>query len=494
MSVGGNYKTTDGGQTWHYQQLNFPPLGNSIDKIWFVDSLIGYAISYRTILKTEDGGNSWVIQNETTNGMLQDIQFYDSQIGYVCGYGGTIYQTDDGGQNWLRYGEGVTENLNDVDFINENLGWAVGDYGKILHTSNGGQSWSKQNSPSECDSTSFAGVDFLDSKTGWVAGGEYILQTGNGGEGWQINFKADLEYMGAKGRLRDIKLLNRNVGFAVGQEGVSYSRGVLYETIDGGKRWQRVDHGDLPPLAKICFADEEYGWICGQGILLSTKDGGLTWHADSFPEFLRYIQFTDREHGWMSAIDEGAVYRTTDEGKTWTDIPYENRFNQFFNSFFFFNDSLGLASTFLFCDILTTKDGGLHWTREERLPPIRLNELKFVNDTLGWAVGTNGCILRFHGSYFGTGNNGHGSNGILGNYPNPFRGETTIYFMVSYPQEVFVSIYDILGRQVKLFPETSANQGANEIKWLTKDIASGMYFVRIQCLEFSKVVKCMVLK
>jgi photosystem II stability/assembly factor-like uncharacterized protein len=135
----GNYKTTDGGQTWRYQQFNFPPLENAVDRICFADSLIGYAISYRTILKTQDGGNSWAIQTETKNGLLEDIQFYDSQIGYACGYGGTIYRTSDGGENWLRYGEGVTETLTDVDFINKERGWAVGFSGTILFTKNSGK-------------------------------------------------------------------------------------------------------------------------------------------------------------------------------------------------------------------------------------------------------------------------------------------------------------------------------------------------------------------
>src|SRR3990172_6795777 len=96
---------------------------------------------YKTILKTQDGGNSWVIQTETKNGLLQDLQFYNSQIGYACGYCGTIYRTSDGGENWRRDGEGATENLQDVAFVDENTGWAVGFYGTIFHTTNSGEIW-----------------------------------------------------------------------------------------------------------------------------------------------------------------------------------------------------------------------------------------------------------------------------------------------------------------------------------------------------------------
>jgi photosystem II stability/assembly factor-like uncharacterized protein len=488
----GNYKTTDGGQTWEYRQFNFPPLENGIDKICFADSLIGYAISYQTILKTEDGGNSWAIQTEMKNGLLQDIQFYNSNIGYACGYGGTIYRTIDGGENWLRYGEGVTEDLEDVDFINEDIGWAVGYYGTILHTKNSGEVWEKQNIPEECDSTThFRGVDFLDKERGWVAGGDYILNTQNGGYNWNIQLEVKLN---SSGRFRDIKFIDENIGFAVGQKGLWPETGIFYKTMDGGENWQIVDQGTLPPLDEIYFVDNDYGWICGQQISLSTKDGGKSWYTDYFPEFLRYMQFTDRKHGWISSIDEGAVYRTIDGGKRWVDIPYDNRFGQFFNSFFFFNNNQGIASTFLFCNILSTEDGGLHWSYEERLPPAQLNSMAFVNDSLGWAVGTNGAIIRFNCSYFNSNNNMQSSGAVAGNYPNPFLSVTTIYFYLSQPQQVNISIYNILGRNIKIFILFDTIKGRNEINWYPKNISSGLYFIRIQCSEFTKVLRCLFLK
>jgi hypothetical protein len=287
------------------------------------------------------------------------------------------------------------------------------------------------------------------------------------------------------------------MGFAVGQKGF-LGPGILYKTTNGGINWQRTDEGDLPQLDEISFVDDTYGWICGAGIMLSTMDSGQSWHTDYFREFLRYMQFTDREHGWISAIGETAVYRTTDGGKAWIEIPYTNRYNQMFNSFFFFNNYQGVASSFLFCNILTTKDGGAQWSYEERLPPSQLNVITFVNDSLGWAVGTNGAILKFQGTYFNQTNNVQHPENIAGNYPNPFgtypspsNGATTIYFRLSQSQNVSIAIYDILGRCIKTFPFSYAHGGVNTIQWQPQNVASGFYFVRIQCHEFTKVIKCL---
>jgi len=339
-------------------------------------------------------------------------------------------------------------------------------------------------------------VDFIDDETGWVAGAGYILKTENGGKDWFVQLKIDLS--DPTGRFRDIKFLNENIGFAVGQESI-FGPGFHYQTSDGGINWQRADYGDLPfPLDEIYFVDNDYGWICGEYTLLSTQDGGQNWTREYFDEFLRFIQFTDHEHGWMSAIDEAAFYRTEDGGKTWTDVPYKNRYYHFMNSFHFFNNNQGIAASWLFCDILSTKDGGLSWSQEERLPPARLNAMTFVNNSLGWAAGTNGTILKFQGSYFDTTNNIR-TNYFLPKfrasiYPNPFNSKTTIYFTLSTPQKVDISIYDILGRCVETFTRLNTTQGENKIMWQPQNISTGLYFIKVQCNQFTKVIKCMIVE
>ncbi|MDP4193839.1 MAG: YCF48-related protein [Bacteroidota bacterium] len=487
----GSYKTTDGGKTWSNQTFNFPELDNSVDVICFADALTGYALSDNTILKTNDGGNSWIKQTELKSGLLQDLQFYDSFTGYTCGYGGTVYTTTDGGIKWNRFGLGITEELNYLDFVDENKGWAVGFYGTVLHTTDSGNSWEKQSLPAECSSVTLRGVCFPDKENGWIAGEDYILHTTNSGNDWRVQLKVDLE----KGRFRDIKFLNIKTGFAVGQKGIylENEEGVLYKTTDGGENWYRLAHGKLPILDEIFIVDSNYIWICGKEILLSTQDGGNSWHSEPFPEFLRYVQFTDHEHGWLSALDEGAFYRTTDGGNTWKDSPYEDRSNEFFNSFYFFSNKRGIASTFLFNNIMTTCDGGLNWSYEERLQPAQLNAITFVNDTTGFAVGTNGAILKYHGQYFNPDSMIQTSSRPA-NFPNPFNDKTTVEFYLAEPQTVTVTIFDIMGKCIGTFILHDTVAGKNVFKWRPETTSSGIYLIRISCNEFTKVIKSLFIK
>ena len=83
-------RTTDGGETW----TNFGNIfGNSV---MFADTLTGWVADIG-IMKTEDGGISWISQEVPTNTMLMSIYFVDAQTGWAVGANGTILKTMTGG-------------------------------------------------------------------------------------------------------------------------------------------------------------------------------------------------------------------------------------------------------------------------------------------------------------------------------------------------------------------------------------------------------------
>jgi len=91
----------------------------------------------------------------------------------------------------------------------------------------------------------------------------------------------------------------------------------------------------------------------------------------------------------------------------------------------------------------------------------------------------------------------------LGNYPNPFNPETTIYFETTNLHENSrIEIFNLKGQKVKslpviLSPESSLGKGS--VIWNGRDennipVGSGIYFYKLKVGDFQKVRKMILMK
>jgi len=85
------------------------------------------------------------------------------------------------------------------------------------------------------------------------------------------------------------------------------------------------------------------------------------------------------------------------------------------------------------------------------------------------------------------------------NYPNPFNPTTTVRYEIPTESFVTITIYDILGRQVKTLTRKEHIPGYYEIHWDSKDqsgkqVASGMYFCHLYSKDYSKIQKMVLLR
>lgn len=131
-------------------------------KIGLVYSLIlFFAISFQTSAQ-------WVIINpQPQNNSLFRVQLVSNTIGWAVGDQGTIIKTSDGGASWIQQNSGTTKALYGVSFVNENFGTAVGDAGTILNTTDGGTHWNLQSSGTINE---FENVYFSDVNIGTTVG------------------------------------------------------------------------------------------------------------------------------------------------------------------------------------------------------------------------------------------------------------------------------------------------------------------------------------
>jgi len=65
------------------------------------------------------------------------------------------------------------------------------------------------------------------------------------------------------------------------------------------------------------------------------------------------------------------------------------------------------------------------------------------------------------------------------NYPNPFNSTTTISYQIPEREQVVLKIYDILGREIATLVDAKQFSGFYEYQWHPQNMASGIYFYRL---------------
>ncbi len=85
------------------------------------------------------------------------------------------------------------------------------------------------------------------------------------------------------------------------------------------------------------------------------------------------------------------------------------------------------------------------------------------------------------------------------NYPNPFNPTTTISFSLKESGPVAINIYNILGQKVKTLHSGDTPAGRHNLTWngkddSNKDVASGVYFYKMQSREYTNTRKMILMK
>jgi hypothetical protein len=80
------------------------------------------------------------------------------------------------------------------------------------------------------------------------------------------------------------------------------------------------------------------------------------------------------------------------------------------------------------------------------------------------------------------------------NYPNPFNPTTTIRFALPKTSNVQLEIYNILGQRVVTLVNEVREAGYYNELFNANNIASGVYFYRLQAEGYTNVKKLVVLK
>lgn len=384
---------------WEWQ--NPYPQGNSLRDVYAKGDQYCWAVgNVGTIIFSDDGGDSWTIQESGTVKRLNNIQFIDQNKGWVVGSGGTILHSTNAGYTWQDHSIDSNVCLNGLHFIDEDNGWLVGENSVILHTQDGGEYWDYQDLGGN---VVLYEVFFIDELIGWVAGWDWNGQSGviyksvDGGANWVEQYNDDwaIPY--------DIFFADPDKGWIAN---ASTPGSVLY-TEDGGQNWGYQGNFSISG-AGISFSDEDKGWLVGTLLTSSgpnsyvyyTENGGLSWNAQgSGSNYLHYfngVHAANEQCVWVIG-GEGFIQKSND-GESWTEISSD--FDSFsYQSIHFLNSTTGWlvgGIESIYGDwerILYTSDGGTTWEAQQSVNPENmLYDVFFTDEDNGWAVGWKGAI------------------------------------------------------------------------------------------------------
>jgi photosystem II stability/assembly factor-like uncharacterized protein len=248
-------RTTNGGSSWQLFQfaanLNFSAIAKVNSNVWYIATW-----DQAKILKTTNTGLSWDTTYANIYGPTR-LEFVNELTGFgVCKYNNFI-KTTNGGVNWTVTAPFGSQNWA-LDFVDEKTGFVCGSSGKLDKTTDGGISWVRY-SPLPYGFYA-ADIHFVNHNTGYIAVGNGVIKTINGGINWE-------QSLSGTSQINDLNFVNDRIGFAL-------SSNEAYKTSNGGNNWYKVRICTTNPMLVIHFSDSLTGWIIGyNGTIIKTTNG-----------------------------------------------------------------------------------------------------------------------------------------------------------------------------------------------------------------------------
>jgi photosystem II stability/assembly factor-like uncharacterized protein len=531
------FRTTDSGETWNMYNEKFEARG--LRRLVFIDSLYGYQLREGQLLRTHDGGESWVEMDIFGFGSVMDLQagpklgssvfcmsmgrylinastdagdswnisltetafadsypgvmeFMNAQTGFIAGDGGRIVRTEDGGQSWsIVHGIGYIGTVTNLLFTDDDHGIATTYSPTVLLTTDGGRRWNESiPSPEhDCDAitASPSGILFLVATT---SNYEFdLLRSTDKGASWTVLSRLPIQYSST-----NPEMAQSIIAISDQEVWIGATFGLLLRSYDGGITWDRgtVQPGTSNPYSTgtniFYFPPATFIYMQSNGLHLSTN-GGQTWEGRLTPRArsIWETQFLSPDIGF--GLISGEFSRTTDGGQTWETedgfIPQLIHFFDVNNGLALWSDSQQDDLTF----VMKTSDAGRTWE-------------KF---SMGERAGYNGWFFRAPNRMWGFGYGGairyNGEGGIVSTdrdpllpsqltldpgYPNPFSAASQSSYHIPFTSvhggDLHLTLRDLFGREVASIDRAARAPGTQSIEMpasLLRGLSAGVYLYQL---------------
>lgn len=473
--------TSDSGDKWATEYLG-PQAITSLDVL---SPTLAWALGGTALLRTTDGGRKWADVSSVNNLSQKDaVDFVNAHTGYgligrMNAQGSMpLMRTRNGGATWQRSLSGIQATA--IAFSGADSGWALVPFGaqhvRLEYTRNAGQSWAVQMTVGDGGNPMSGGVlvaeghqdawALIDGGAGMSQQSYTLFHTTDAGANWEAVTSRETENGPGPG---DPQGVPAGPGSSPGPlAAVNGSSAVLMGIceacqaagtadlgrISQGTPWQ--NHPAPIPEASgplsMAFPSLSDGWIAqspGVGVsdILATADGGASWH-----EQFRYtmagptdsIAFVSRTLGFGigSVGNPSAVLKTTDGGRSWTEIgnvaAAENQ--DVAVSFPTPRQGWAIAQS---GQLYKTADGGKNWEAKQQLNAhTPFTAIDFLSVRVGYAKTTAGYwVTRDGGAIWSPSRSLSGLLGFSLKMPPGTAGQSPALAEVKAGHNVWVDSY-----------------------------------------------------
>jgi photosystem II stability/assembly factor-like uncharacterized protein len=440
----GVIKSTDLGLTWTLANDGIENV--DVTQLLYSDNK-WFAASEGKGVMVSINGIGWTKSNSglPPGGIVRKLYNYNNTILAGTGFDG-VYQSTDAGLNWNKLDpNGVLRNETILSLTSkDNYLFAGTSFHGIYRSSDNGNSW--VHLTNGLPSTEFGTLALDAAGSNTLAGtGDALYWSTDNGDTWIPSSLNDATIVGIA--------VAGNYAYAIGMTGIFTTSGI-YRSTNNGFSWDLVlQSGTTTPVSIAAKDNFVYAGDLFSGII-SSYDYGISYPASALNQYGVFSILPLGDSVFIGTQpDSPESFKSDSYGLNWIEI------NQGLDSPL----SMETLTNDVYFIYGGTTEKGI-WVRP-RDNPVSV-ELSLIPD-------------KFE---------------LSQNYPNPFNPATMILY--SLPAESFVSIkvYNVTGKEITTLVNQLQTAGEYQITFDGKNLASGVYLLRMTAGEFSSTIKMNLLK
>lgn len=503
-------------------------------------------------------GFDWDFVSSGTTGDIWQIDYVNSSVIWLIAANGDVRRSTDGGTTWISAGNVGTQAYTIAAIDAQTALVATGPdagNGAIVKTTNGGANWVQKYTAT---GAWFNVIDNISESVLWAQsdptdGSFHIVKSTNGGETWALTANRPAQpatnVYGANGSFYRI---NNTIWFGCGGATGATLANRVYKSTNGPDGPWTSATTTAQYTGTISFTTPEGNGLVGfwqaTNTLNGSLNGGSSWTSITAPIGLTHgLDYINNTPYCWAATSTG-LWRTTNHGTAWTADVLPTGVSNGLNCVKFYDDAnIGLAGgpggillksrlqpvipveLTSFTASLVENTISLNWRTASEINNLGF-ELQRKTDS-DWSTisfikgkGTTTEITNYNyvddfSDYFFTGIVYYRLKQIdfdgkftysdeikldvdltakdyvlHQNHPNPFNPTTVISFGIPKAGMVTLKIFDNLGREVQTLVNEEKPAGTFRVEFDGSNLASGIYYYRLQSGSFISTKKFVLMK